>query len=262
MLLCFQIAGEEYCVEIDTRKIARLVVGRYDPGGKDPEVPNAGEDGLKIRWSDGIYVFKNVKCRRGCGPGDTDCAHREHVEITALGDRVAVQTAPGATHPVYYGRAETERNVLKEILLTPGQRLYLWISGVRDAAGRQAPLIIRYATPAPEATCQAACEAWHIIQQLYHRVKKGPLKLTEKEVEDLMHEFNILKGHLDGVITTSPELVEKVKPLEDVVELTALLIKGEIPEEVSTKIVSIQHRLNQVIQLLGCNCERPTASNG
>jgi hypothetical protein len=47
-----------------------------------------------------------------------------------------------------------------------------------------------------------------------------------------------------------------------VVELTALLIKGEIPEEVSTKIVSIQHRLNQVIQLLGCNCERPTASNG
>ena len=77
-----------------------------------------------------------------------------------------------------------------------------------------------------------------------------------------MHEFNILKGHLDGVITTSPELVEKVKPLEDVVELTALLIKGEIPEEVSTKIVSIQHRLNQVIQLLGCNCERPTASNG
>jgi len=46
-----------------------------------------------------------------------------------------------------------------------------------------------------------------------------------------------------------------------VVELTALLIKGEIPEEVSTKIVSIQHRLNQVIQLLGCNCEHPTANN-
>jgi hypothetical protein len=147
MPLCFQIAGEEYCVEIDTRKIARLVVGRYDPGGKDPEVPNAGEDGLKIRWSDGIYVFKNVKCRRGCGPGDTDCAHREHVEITALGDRIIVQTAPGATHPVYYGRAETERNVLKEILLTPGQRLYLWISGVRDAAGRQPNNPLRNTSP-------------------------------------------------------------------------------------------------------------------
>ena len=261
MLLCFEIAGEEYCVQINPNEIARLVVGRYDPGGKDPEMPNAMEDSLKIKKNDGIYIFKNVKCRRGCEPGDTDCTHREHVEITVLGNQIAVQTARGATYPVYYGRAETERNVLKGILLTPGQHLYLWISGVRDAAGRQTPLIIRYATPAPEATCQAVCEAWHIIQQLYHRVEKGPLKLTEKDVEDLKHEFNILKGHLDGVITTSPELVKEVKPLEDVIELTALLIKGEIPGEVSTKIVSTRHRLNQVIQRLNCNCEHPTANN-
>jgi hypothetical protein len=261
VLLCFEIAGEEYCVQINPNEIARLVVGRYDPGGKDPEMPNAMEDSLKIKKNDGIYIFKNVKCRRGCEPGDTDCTHREHVEITVLGNQIAVQTARGATYPVYYGRAETERNVLKGILLTPGQHLYLWISGVRDAAGRQIPLIIRYATPAPEATCQAVCEAWHIIQQLYHRVEKGPLKLTEKDVEDLKHEFNILKGHLDGVITTSPELVKEVKPLEDVIELTALLIKGEIPGEVSTKIVSTRHRLNQVIQRLNCNCEHPTANN-
>lgn len=158
-----------------------------------------------------------------------------------------------------YGRAETERNVLKGILLTPGQHLYLWISGVRDAEGRQTPLIIRYVTPAPD--CPAVCEAWRIIQQLYHRVEKGPLKLTEKEVEDLQHEFNILKGHLDGVITNNPELVKEVKPLEDVVELTALLIKGEIPGEVSTKIVSMRHRLNQVRRRLNCNCEHPTANN-
>lgn len=261
MLLCFEIAGEEYCVQINPNEITRLVVGRYDPGGKDPEMPNAMEDSLKIKKNDGIYIFKNVKCRRGCESGDTDCTHREHVEITVLGNQIAVQTAPGATYPVYYGRAETERNVLKGILLTPGQHLYLWISGVRDAAGRQTPLIIRYATPAPEATCQAVCEAWHIIQQLYHRVEKGPLKLTEKDVEDLKHEFNILKGHLDGVITTSPELVKEVKPLEDVIELTALLIKGEIPGEVSTKIVSTRHRLNQVRRRLTCNCEHPTANN-
>jgi hypothetical protein len=80
-------------------------------------------------------------------------------------------------------------------------------------------------------------------------------------VEDLKHEFNILKGHLDAVITTSPELVKEVKPLEDVVELMALLIKGEIPGEVSTKIVSIRHRLNQVRRRLTCNCEHPTANN-
>jgi len=259
VLLCFEIAGEEYCVEINPNEIARLVVGRYDPGGKDPEMPNAMEDSLKIKKNDGIYIFKNVKCRRGCEPGDTDCTHREHVEITVLGNQIAVQTAPDATNPVYYGRAETERNVLKGILLTPGQRLYLWISGVRDAAGRPAPLIIRYVTPVPD--CQAVCEAWLIIQQLYHRVEKGPLKLTEKEVEDLKHEFNILKGHLDGVITTSPELVEKVKPLEDVVKLMALLIKGEIPGEVTTQIVSMRHRLNQVRRRLNCNCEHLTVNN-
>jgi hypothetical protein len=147
VLLCFEIAGEEYCVEINPNEIARLVVGRYDPGGKDPEMPNAMEDSLKIKKNDGIYIFKNVKCRRWCGPGDIDCTHREHVEITVLGNQIAVQTAPDATHPVYYGRAETERNVLKGIFLTPSQRLYLWISGVRDAAGRQPNNPLRNTSP-------------------------------------------------------------------------------------------------------------------
>jgi len=34
-------------------------------------------------------------------------------------------------------RTRRDREKLEEILLTPGQRLYLWMSGVRDAAGRQ-----------------------------------------------------------------------------------------------------------------------------
>lgn len=270
MLLCFEIAGEEYCVQINPNEIARLVVGRYDPGGKDPEMPNAMEDSLKIKKNDGIYIFKNVKCRRGCEPGDTDCTHREHVEITVLGNQIAVQTARGATYPVYYGRAETERNVLKGILLTPGQRLYLWISGVRDAAGRQTPLIIRYSaglnitsSDTCKTVCKAVCEAWRIIQQLYHRVREGPQKLTRKDVEGLMHEFAILKGHLYGIgICGSDPIVNLlVRLLRNVVELLEELLKtGEISGEASTKIVSAQYDLNQLRERLNCNCEEDTRS--
>jgi len=264
--LCFEIAGEEYCVKIgeeycvkiNPNESTRLFVGRYDPGGEDPEVPNAAEDSLKIKEDNRrIYIFKNVKCRRDCGPGDTDCTHREHVEIIILGDRIAIQMAPRATKPVYYGHAETERNMLKGILLTPGQRLYLWISGVRDAAGRPTPLIIRYAGRPPD--CEAVCEAWRILQQLYHRVKKGPLKLTGKDIEDLKHAFDTLKGHLDGVIVCGPDLEERVRRLRDVVELLKeLLEKGEISGEASTKIVSMWHAFNQLRQRLNCNCEEDT----
>jgi hypothetical protein len=48
-------------------------------------------------------------------------------------------------------------------------------------------------TPAPEATCQAACEAWDIIEELYYRVKRGYLRLTGKETEDLERKLNLPK---------------------------------------------------------------------
>jgi len=74
-------------------------------------------------------------------------------------------------------RTRRDREKLEEILLTPGQRLYLWMSGVRDAAGRQPNNPLRNTSP---KTCQAACEAWHIIQQTLPPRRERPSKTHGK----------------------------------------------------------------------------------
>jgi len=148
-LLCFEIAGESYCVEVSPPK--RLVVGRYDPGGRDPVIEGAAPEGLKIlEGGNVLYVFNSVKCRWGCIEPDGDCTHREHVEIEVRKGAVAVRMAERAVLPVYYGFTRTERKLLRRadtVLLKPGQCLYLWISGVyRDARQKreQVPLLLSF----------------------------------------------------------------------------------------------------------------------
>jgi hypothetical protein len=146
-LLRFEIAGERYSVEASRRR--RLVVGRYDPGGLDPVIQGAAPDGLKILEGRSVlYVFNSVECRWGCIEPDRDCTHREHVEVEVEEGAAAVRMAERAVLPVYYGFAPEERKLLGRtdtVFLKPGQRLYLWISGVYLDARRkreQAPLLL------------------------------------------------------------------------------------------------------------------------
>jgi hypothetical protein len=146
-LLCFEIAGERYCVEATQHR--RLIVGRYDPGGLDPVIQGAAPNGLKILEGGSVlYVFNSVECRWGCIEPDRDCTHREHVEVEVEEGAAAVRMAEGAVLPVYYGLAPEERKLLRRtdaVFLKPGQRLYLWISGVYLDARRkreQAPLML------------------------------------------------------------------------------------------------------------------------
>ena len=156
-LLCFEIAGESYCVEASPDR--RLVVGRYDPGGLDPVIGGKAPDGLKIlEGGNVLYVFNSVECRWGCVKPDRDCTHREHVEVEVREGTVAVRMAEGAELPVYYGFTRMERKLLRRedtVLLKPGQRLYLWISGVyRDARQKfdQVPLLLSFESRRGRAT--------------------------------------------------------------------------------------------------------------
>jgi len=146
-LLCFEIAGEKYCVEAFRHR--RLVIGRYDPGGLDPVIRGTVADGLKILEGDNVlYVFNSVECRWGCVEPDIDCTHREHVKVEIEEEGVTVRMTERAIFPVYYGFTPEERKLLRRagaVTLRPGQRLYLWISGVyRDARRRheRVPLIL------------------------------------------------------------------------------------------------------------------------
>jgi len=146
-LLCFEIAGERYCVEATQHK--RLIVGRYDPGGRDPVIRGVAPNGLKILEGGSVlYVFNGVECRWGCIEPDRDCTHREHVEVEVEKGAAAVRMAEGAVLPVYYGFSPEERKLLRRtdaVFLKPGRRLYLWISGVYLDARRkreQVPLML------------------------------------------------------------------------------------------------------------------------
>jgi len=155
-LLCFEIAGERYCIEARRR---RLVVGRYDPGGLDPVIQGAAACGLKIiEGGSVLYVFNSVECRWGCIEPDRDCTHREHVEVYVEDEAVTVRMAGRAELPVYYGFTPGERKLLKKtdtVVLRPGQRLYLWISGVyMDARQKrdQVPLLLSFESRRGRAT--------------------------------------------------------------------------------------------------------------
>ena len=146
-LLCFEIAGERYCVEATQHR--RLIVGRYDPGGRDPVIRGVAPDGLKILEGGSVlYVFNGVECRWGCIEPDRDCTHREHVEVEVEKGAAAVRMVEGAVLPVYYGFSPEERKLLRRtdaVFLKPGRRLYLWISGVYLDARRkreQVPLML------------------------------------------------------------------------------------------------------------------------
>ncbi len=141
-VLVFEVAGERF--SLDASAFERLVIGRYDPGGLDPVLPNTVSDGLKILDEKGniLKVFNSVECRWGCLPDDEDCTHREHVEISRDPQgSLFLQVAPGAVLPVHYSYSPSEapRRLAKgeKVTLEAGRPIYLWISGVYLDARRK-----------------------------------------------------------------------------------------------------------------------------
>ena len=134
--LYIEVEGDRFGISIPS--MSRLVLGRYDPGGRDPVIPGTVSDGLKIMEENGriLKVFNNVMCRWGCMEDEEDCTHREHVVIykDPIGESVEIRLAPRAVLPVLfsYSITESQRRLRsgESIRLGPGTTLYLWISGV------------------------------------------------------------------------------------------------------------------------------------
>jgi len=137
--------GRSYTVDLASLAGKALIIGRYDPGGRDRDVGSI-PDALKIqeyqedRYEPGdiLYIFTNTQCRWGCPPDDKDCTHRHHVLLIPDPERniVRIRYFPGAYLPVFYAyrEGETLRPLEKEeeLELKPGQTVYLGISGVYD----------------------------------------------------------------------------------------------------------------------------------
>jgi cytohesin len=110
---------------------------------------------------------------------------------------------------------------------------------------------------APDAVCEACCEAWRIISQVYDFVREGRV-MTAKELEDLENDlFPIFKGHVEALerMTARLDVVKELMSFRDYVEfLLPHLRRGDLDAVAKTKITSMRDRFNRLREELGCRC--------
>ena len=109
---------------------------------------------------------------------------------------------------------------------------------------------------ASDAVCEACCEAWRIIDQVYGHVKEART-MTSKELEGLERLFQVFKGHVEALerMTARLDAVNELMSFRDYVELLLPhLRRGDLPGDALSKITSMRHRVNKLREDLGCRC--------
>jgi hypothetical protein len=226
-----------------------VVLGRTRSAGS--------QDALAVKDADGrvLYVFKGVYARYGCAGSDTDCTSSTQLEIAVEGGALVVRNV--GKFPTY-----SQGRPIDRIMLGPGQWAELTLPGVYTHDGKKARIVIKTpgATPPPtiDVVCEVCCEAWRIINQIYHFVREGRA-MTAKELEDLERLFYIFKGHLDGLATTviqvAPDAVKELVDFRIFIELILPQLKqGNPPPETISTIITMYHRINNLKQQLACRC--------
>jgi len=107
-----------------------------------------------------------------------------------------------------------------------------------------------------DAVCEACCEAWRIINQIYDFVREGRV-MTAKELEDLEGLFYLFKGHVEALetMTARPDAVKELMNFRDYIELLLPhLRRGDLPADALSKITSIRNRINKLREELACRC--------
>ncbi len=224
-----------------------VVLGRTRSAGS--------QDALAVKGADGrvLYVFKGVYARYGCAGSDTDCTSSTQLEIAVEGGALVVRNV--GKFPTY-----SQGQPIDKIALSPGQWAELTLPGVYTHDGKKARIVIKTpgATPPPTtgAVCEVCCEAWRIINQIYHFVREGRA-MTAKELEDLERLFYIFKGDVEALetMTARPDAVKELVNIRDYVELLLPQLKrGDLPGDAIAKITSMRHRINKLREELACRC--------
>jgi hypothetical protein len=108
-----------------------------------------------------------------------------------------------------------------------------------------------------DAVCEAYCEAWRIINQVYDFVREVRV-MTSKELEDLETLLHIFKGHVEALerMTARPDAVkELISCFRDYIELLLPHLRREdLPGDALSKITSMRHRINRLSEELACRC--------
>ena len=214
------------------------------------------QDALAVKTPNGevLHVFKGVYARWGCAGSDIDCTSSTQLEIAVEGGALVVRNV--GKFPTY-----SQGQPIDKIALGPGQWAELTLPGVYTHDGKKARIVIKTPGVAPvrsmsDAVCEACCEAWRIIDQVYDFVKEVRA-MTAKELEDLEKLLHIFKGHVEALetMTARPDAVKELISFRDYIELLLPhLRRGDLSGDAVAKITSMRHRVNKLREELACRC--------
>jgi len=225
--------------------------------GADPNVKNKDGNTL-LHWTadEGRVEVARLLLEHGVDPNTQDkdgetplhlAAFWGHVEVARLllehGANPTVKNKDGKT-PLDLAREEGYDGVVSLI--------EEWL-GRGGGPSRPGAAPVRSASV---AVCEAVCEAWRIIDQVYGFVKEARA-MTAKELENLKDLFHVFKGHVEALeaMTARPDAVEELRSFRDYVELLLPhLERGDLDAVAKTKITSMRDRFNKLREELACRC--------
>ncbi len=236
--------------------------------GSDPNAQvESGKTPLHLAASKGHVDVAKLLLEHGADPnaqdkhGNTplhDAALDGHVGIVKLlldhGADPTAKNKDGDT-PLDLARRRGYRKVVSLI-----EKFHIegWL-GQRKRPSRLGAVPVRSLS---DAVCEACCEAWRIINQIYDFVREGRT-MTAKELEDLERLFRIFKGHVNelekAAAEVSPDAVKELVTTRQLIELTLSQLKqGNLPPETIENIPSVYYSINRLREelrkKLACRC--------
>jgi hypothetical protein len=250
-----------YALLCDAERIKKRLEEGADPNIRDRD----GNTPLHFAASKGCAEVARLLLEHGADPNAQDksgetplhlAASGGHVDIVRLllehGADPTVKNKDGDT-PLDLARRRGHREVVS---LIEEFHMEGWL-GRRREPSRPGAAPVRSAS---DAVCEAVCEAWRIIDQVYDFVKEARA-MTAKEREDLEGLFHVFKGHVNelekAAAEVSPDAVRELVSARQLIESTLSHLEQEnLPPVTLENITSVYDSINRLLkEKLACRCE-------
>ena len=250
-----------YALLCDAERIKKLLEEGTDPNIKDKD----DNTPLHFAASKGCAEVARLLLKHGADPNAQDKSGETPLHLAASEGRVdvvrlllehgadpTVKNKDGAT-PLDIARARGHREVVS---LIEEFHIEGWL-GRRREPSRPGAAPVRSAS---DAVCEACCEAWRIISQVYDLVKEART-MTRKELEDLEGPLRVFKGHVNELEKAAaevfPDAVKELVTNRQLIEsILSQLKQGNLPPETIENITSVYVSINRLLkEKLACRCE-------